>query len=1093
MGERVGRSLGKVVTKGGLRGVHTFVRAWQILYRTWGIRSTLRRKGIYLECEQAQEDYVLRRWPDGSVFLQGRVQAREGVASVSVHCDGTEVAKAELTPEGPRGGRFLASLHRFVLRAPSVRFTCRLDTRRLPVESAGWTIIARSRDGHTCEAFLEVQQIAIRNRDERYERWRQAARPTSGDLFWMRRRVRHLDHQPTITLCTCVMRSQDLPRLRATLRSLKRQLYPGWELVIAAALEMHAPLLEEVPALREEGQRVRTVVLSPDHLAAGLPLHDSGEWVGPIDPGDVLEPDALLEVLREIERHPETDLLYSDEDAIGDDNGRRNPVFKPDWSPNLLLGTNYIGRLWLARASLVQAAGGRLRFTATAEYDLLLKLTEAARRIGHIRTVLYGKRHSWAEEPPPPAEDTGSALRDALRRRGIAGEVLPGPLPGTFRVRRTLQAPGMVSIIVFSKGRVGRAFLRSIRTATTYPDCEVIVVQCGTAKAETVRRLWGRPPCTVVSVPGPASHTALLNRGAALARGAYLLFVEEATVRTGDWVEALLEHAQRPEVAAVGGRVIDPQGYVYHAGLFLNNKGAGARRAFFAAREADPGPLGWAHLQRDCTAISSTCLMVRRAVFDELGGFDTGLDGLQGDVDFCLRAAQKGYRTIVTPHAVLCGKRNLFPDLWKREEESVAAYWDRWRHIHEQGDPYHNPNVCSTHDDYSLSEELTVIRHSPCPMIDANQIRKILIVKLDHLGDMLVSLPAIRRLAALFPGAEITALVGSWSKPLLEREACIARILCYDYFSASSATPHLRLSPAEQSRIADWLGSQEFDLAVDLRWDPETRVFLQMSDAPFTAGYAHRTAFPWLTLALPAAHPEPAELSRLHISQVLMQLVGGIEFACQPAGNAAENGSEAAQAGGDRLFLDSVLGGKGLVIGIHPGAGTAVKRWPPEAFARLADRCVERLGARIVLLGAAADGDLVQSVLQHMRHPERAFSLAGQMRFAELPGVLRRLDLYIGNDSGPGHLAASLGIPTLTLLASASQPVVWAPSGPSVVTVRRALACAPCHLTDLANCPHGHACMRSLSVDSAWEALLRALPPGGKFLPRTAPGQPFAA
>ncbi len=1072
--------------KGVQRAVHPGVVGWQVLCWTARVRSALWSTGIYLVCDQANKGYVIRRWTDGSMYLRGAVLARGTIESVTVHCDDAVVGVADLMPETSRRGRLGKLLGPLspLLQTPCTWFSCRVDARKMPVESGGWRIVVRDRNGRTCEAFLDVGQIDARNLDAAYDKWRQLARPTTGDLLWMRERVHHLACQPAIALCTCVERPEDLPLLRATIRSLRRQVYPCWELVVACGPEQHERLLEEVPALREDGRRVRAVVLPAEDLAAGLPWPDTAEWIGPISPGDVLEPDALVEVLRELERRPETDLVYSDEDAIGDDNGRSCPVFKPDWSPDLLLGTNYIGRLWLARASLLAGAGDRMPFAPAAEYDLVLRLTEAARQVSHVPTVLYGKRSSRTDQRTPPADDGASAVRGALERRGIAAEVLPGPLPGTFRVRRRLVAGGLVSIIVHSEGPVSRACLESIQAATTYPHCEIVVVQGRSGKTETVRRVGGKLPCTVVSCPQKTNRTVLLNRGVAQARGDFLLFVEDATVVTPGWVEALLEHAQRPEVGAVGGRLVDRQGYVHQAGLFLTNeKGVGSRCAFFAAQADDPGPRGLAHLQRNCSAVGSACMMVRRAVFEELGGFDAGLDDRQGDVDFCLRAAQKGYRVLTTPHAVVCGKHNLFWATWHDRGGQVAdAYWERWGSTHAKGDPFCNPNLSTRREDCSVNDELTLIRHSPRPMIDSSKIRKILIVKLDHLGDVLVSLPAMRRLRELFPRAEITALVGTWSKPLLANEPSIDRVLCYDFFSASSAEPHALLGPAEQARLADWLGSYDFDLAIDLRWDPETRGFLRFSDAPFTAGYADRSAFPWLTLALPGAHPGPAETFRLHITQILLQLVSSIEVACQAPSPGLETVTEQARDEGESLLPASVLGGEGPLIGIHPGAGTVIKRWPPESFARLADLCVERLGARIVLLGGGGDGELVQRLLLHMRHPGRALSLAGKMRFTDLPAVFRRLDLYIGNDSGPGHLAASLGVPTLTILASCTQPVVWSPSGPSVVTVRRSLPCAPCHLTDVEDCRHGHACMLTLSPESAWEAVARALQP-----PRASP------
>jgi ADP-heptose:LPS heptosyltransferase len=1039
----------------------------------------VRTRGLFLECDQAKQPYPLRIGADGGVRFRGGLIAPGGVLAVSFSCDGQPLGDAELTPGTPglaRLGRLGAKLYPATLvKSMCVKFSFRLDAWSLPEEARAVTITAQTRRGLTRQLFVDVRRMDTRPLIPPYEQWRQTTGPTAGDLLWMTENARHFDFLPAVTLFMHLRAPEEVPLLRATLRSLRWQAYPHWSLAVLCEPQAHGHLQSKTSELGEEGGRLRAVLVPAGAatVPAGNLLGHNGELAGPIDPGDVLEPHALFEAVYAFNRQPEADLVYSDEDTIGADNGRKCPFFKPDPSPDLLLGVNYIGRLWLARASLFEQAGCGLPLTRPAEHDVLLRLSERARHIEHVRTVLYARRDRGPNRPQPPADEGHRAVAEALRRRGTPAEVLPGPRAGTYRVKYALKDPGLVSILVLADRGVPASCLNSILAVSTYAALEVLVLTPGKPQSEGRPHPPGPRTCSVLTYPRDFSRAQAFNYGASRARGRYLLFMEEASVVTPDWVEALLEHAQRPEVAAVGGKVLDRQGSVYHAGLFLNNRDVGSCRTLFAADGEDAGPFGIAAVARTCTAVGSACLMVRRAVFDQLGGFDPGLPPQQADVDFCLRAAVRGYRVMATPHAVLAvahSCRDYDPD----EEPSSAAYWDRWRAAHDRGDPYYNPNLTLTGQDYSVGDEITVVHHSPRPLLDAARVRKILLVKLDHLGDMLVALPAIRQLRQAFPEAEITALVGSWCQPLLANDPAVDRVLCLDFFSADSSRPQVVWTTAERDRIAGWLQGMDFDLAIDLRWDPETRFLLRLCGAPYTAGYAGPNAFPWLTVAVPAQYPTPTQVVRLHMTQMLLQVVEAVERAAQPVEPLADLRMEEADAA---RLLGSLPGGGKFLVGIHPGAGTHVKRWAPERFARLADLCVERLGARVVLLGGSGDLQRVDEVLRHMHRPQGTISLAGQVSFAVLPGVMRRLNLYVGNDSGPSHLAASLGVPTLTIFAAATQHVAWSPAGSAVATVRRALPCSPCHLSFLEHCPNQHACMEHLSVEQVWEAALRLLLP----------------
>jgi ADP-heptose:LPS heptosyltransferase len=379
---------------------------------------------------------------------------------------------------------------------------------------------------------------------------------------------------------------------------------------------------------------------------------------------------------------------------------------------------------------------------------------------------------------------------------------------------------------------------------------------------------------------------------------------------------------------------------------------------------------------------------------------------------------------------------------------------------------------------YSMRADAeTVVACAPLPLLKLDGIENILVVMLDHLGDVLLTFPAIERLRQMFPQAHITALVGSWSKSLARGNESIDEILTYDFFDASSAEPHRRIDAAEADRIEQWLSPGGFDLAVDFRREPETRDFLRLSRARYTAGFAQGREAAWLTVALPCEPNVQWLRPRRHVAQELIHLVEMIGV----AGRADIRPCVATAPGEDfavKELLVAALPDDGrLLVAIHPGSGRSIKCWPAEHFARLADRLIERLKARIVWFGSKNETALVDSILERMRFRSEAVSLAGQLSIAQLAAAFRHFDLFIGNDSGPAHLAAGTAMPTLCICSGTIDPIQWAPLGPAALVVYRLMTCSPCYLRDREECPFEVACLRELGVEDVWEAAVRTLLP----------------
>jgi hypothetical protein len=302
--------------------------------------------------------------------------------------------------------------------------------------------------------------------------------------------------------------------------------------------------------------------------------------------GDQLGCDALLEMALATAIDREADFIYSDERRLNPASGAVDAFFKPQWSPDLMLSTNYVGRLWCASTELIDGLSASSDdLLRHGEYDLVLRCTEAAKAIRHIPAVLCE-----VDDDDRDAQDR-EVLERAIARRGIAGEIHDGLAPGTYRLKRTAQTDGLVSIIIPTCGAQGmiRTCIDTLRGSTANQNFEIICIENIPPADEESRDWLYRNGDWVVSTQEPFNWSRFNNLAVAEATGEYLLFLnDDIEIVDPNWLDVLLEHAQRPEVGVVGPRLLYPDRRVQHAGLFLAAMGQG-RHAFRYAAEEDPG------------------------------------------------------------------------------------------------------------------------------------------------------------------------------------------------------------------------------------------------------------------------------------------------------------------------------------------------------------------------------------------------------------------------------------------------------------------------------------------------------------------------
>jgi glycosyltransferase involved in cell wall biosynthesis len=543
----------------------------------------------------------------------------------------------------------------------------------------------------------------------------------------------HINDLPR-PLISIVMPAYETPEsyLRAAIASVRSQLYQNWELCVTddASPSPHvARLLGEAaaadPRIRWSKSETNGNICVATNEALAMA---TGEWVVLMDHDDELRPHALYELVVEIAAHPDAQIVYSDEDHIDEHGRRSNPYFKSDFDPDLLLGQNLVSHLGAYRRDLLMRLGGvRKNFEGSQDHDLALRAVQmaGASAVRHIPTVLYHWRHvaDMTSFSQTSIDRCVAASRRAVQQHlsgvGQKAEVLPAPLTPMFhRVKRSLPDPApLVSVIIPTHDRAHllRECLDGLLHGTDYPALEVIIVDHESREPETAAlftKLAEEKRVRILQSTNPFNYSRLINRAAAQAKGEVLLLLnDDIKVTEPLWLSELVTHAIRPEIGAVGCKLLFRTGGVQHGGIVLGVRGI-AGHFLTNANRTEGGPLGSLALVRTVSAVTSACLAVRREVFDQVAGLDEeNLAMALNDIDFCLRLRELGYRNLWTPFAELV---RLEPASTRDEmtQEESERFKRETRYLKSRWgdelirDPYWNPNL-------SLDNAMRVLADSP--------------------------------------------------------------------------------------------------------------------------------------------------------------------------------------------------------------------------------------------------------------------------------------------------------------------------------------------------------------------------------------------
>lgn len=557
---------------------------------------------------------------------------------------------------------------------------------------------------------------------ENYMKWRKKRIPSGEELASQKKTV--FPYQPLFSIVVPLYRTPQ-NYLKELIDSVENQTYRNWELCLSDGSGADSPLkgfLNEV----QKNRRIKVAcpgrqMAISENTNEALKMAE-GDFIVFADHDDLISPDALFECAKVINEQPDIDMIYTDEDKVTM-NGKEffQPHFKPDFNIDLLRSMNYFCHLVAVKRNLFEKAGYlNPEFDGAQDYDFVLRCTEQAQHICHIPKVLYhwrAHKDSTAENPESKryAFTAGKrAIQAHYDRLGIKAVVEEGEYPGLYRTRYLFEEYPPVSVIIPNKDHSEdlRKCIDSVRNKSAYPNLEFIIVENNSTEDATFvcyKEMEAEyPNVHVVYWAEEFNYSKINNFGVDHAKGEYLLFLNnDIEMINEDCIEELLGPCMREDVGAVGARLFYPDDTIQHAGVIIGFGGI-AGHAFIGKGRTENGYFSRIICAADLSAVTAACMMVKRSVFEEAGGFDETLRVAFNDIDLCLKIRSCNKLVVYNPYAQLYHYESKSrgyedtPEKVARFNREADLFLKKWPDILEKGDPAYNPNLTLNKSDFSL-------------------------------------------------------------------------------------------------------------------------------------------------------------------------------------------------------------------------------------------------------------------------------------------------------------------------------------------------------------------------------------------------------
>ena len=574
------------------------------------------------------------------------------------------------------------------------------------------------------KAFFLKAIFKLKGERFQYSKWIKEHLPSEAELEIQRGTT--FDYEPLISILVPTYKT---PKhlLIETLDSVVKQTYSKFELCIADGASNEPHVNEILDSYAKKDNRIKVKYLSENKGIAGNTQEcyymASGDYIGLFDHDDLLEPNALFEIVKAINEDRTIDFIYTDEDKINEKSDYRfDPHFKQDYAIDTFRSYNYICHFSVFRKDLMAKIDGfREGFNGSQDYDIILRATEQAKNVHHIPKILYSWRvHSGSTAGNPKNkmyfyDSAKKALDEELKRKGIKGKAKDGKYIGTYEIDYEIIDNPKVSILIPSKDHsedLDRA-IQSIINKTLYKNYEIIIIENNSELQDTFKyyeKIQSQHDnIKVVIWEKGFNYSAINNFGAKYASGEYILLLNnDVEVISEEWLTKMLGLAQREDVGCVGAKLYYPDNTIQHGGIIVGLGGAAAH-AHRCFKKKEYGYFLRLGITHNLSAVTGACLLVKKSVFDEVNGLDESFEVAYNDVDFCLRVLKTGRVNVWTPYAELFHYESKSRGVDKLDEsERFSGEFNRFRERYkdflEKGDPYYNINLTLDKEDFSLRQ-----------------------------------------------------------------------------------------------------------------------------------------------------------------------------------------------------------------------------------------------------------------------------------------------------------------------------------------------------------------------------------------------------
>lgn len=620
-----------------------------------------------------------------------------------------------LFPEGGKIRSYLRILNRFVHSIFSKKY---LKELKKDIKKNGWR-----------NAFIEFKRYMVMGTVmqeplDSYNKWIQANEPNQEELE--EQRNTKFDINPKISIIVPMFNT---PKqfFEELVDSLILQTYSNWELCLADGSEKEN---KELKKITQKDKRIKYKFIGENKGISGNTneaLHlATGDYIALLDHDDILPEFSLFEIVKCINKHPNVDFIYTDEDKFEELGGKRyDPYFKSDFGPDTLRANNFICHFSVFKKELMDKLGGfRKEFDGAQDYDIILRMSEEAKEIIHIPKILYHWRvHELSTaksggHAKPYAYDSGAkAIKAHIDRLGLEGEVVQGNTLGTYKINYKVKGNPKVSIIIPNKDYAStlKVCLKSITKLTTYQNYEIVVVENNSTEPETFeyyKKIDGKNKIRVVYYPEKEfNYSKIINFGVRESKGDYIVQLNNDTeLITPDWIQEMLGFAQREDVGAVGVKMLYPDKTIQHAGIIVGIGGV-AGHVFKNIPHNMHGYFSKDAMVQNLSAVTAACIMTPRHIYDDVGYMDENFKVAFNDVDFCLKIRQLNKLIVYTPYVEFYhyeSKSRGYEDTVEKQQRfkgEIDRFLSKWQGFLDKGDPYYNINLRLDNDQCAIREE----------------------------------------------------------------------------------------------------------------------------------------------------------------------------------------------------------------------------------------------------------------------------------------------------------------------------------------------------------------------------------------------------